>query len=62
MAGTEKRRSTEQRNTDTMSVAATAGSTFEWREEGAQVRGNDVLECEIRRILPAHIQAIFTYS
>ena len=37
MAGTEKRRSTEPRNTDTMGVPATADSTFEWREEGAHV-------------------------
>jgi len=37
VAGTEKRRSTEQRNTVTMGVAATQDSTSEWREEGAQV-------------------------
>jgi hypothetical protein len=36
-AGTEKRRSTEQRNTVTMGVAATQDSTSEWREDGAQV-------------------------
>jgi hypothetical protein len=37
VAGTEKRRSTEPRNTVTIGVTATADSTFEWREEGAQV-------------------------
>jgi len=40
VAGTEKRRSTEQRNTVTMGVAATQDSTSEWREEGAQVNGH----------------------
>jgi hypothetical protein len=34
---TEKRRSTEQRNTVTMGVTATKDSTFEWREIGGQV-------------------------
>ena len=34
---TEKQRSTEQRNTVTMGVAATQDSTSDWREEGAQV-------------------------
>jgi putative transposase len=33
---TEKRRSTEQRNTVTMGVAATQDSTSEWRKLGAQ--------------------------
>jgi hypothetical protein len=37
MAGMEKRRSTEQRNTVTIGVAATQDSTFDWRELGAQV-------------------------
>ncbi len=37
MAGTEKRRSTEPRNTVTMGVTTPADSTFEWREVGAQV-------------------------
>ena len=37
MAGAEKHRSTEQRNTVTMGVAETADSTFEWRGIGAQV-------------------------
>ena len=40
MAGTEKRRLTEQRNTDTMGVAETANSTSEWRKEGAHVRSS----------------------
>ena len=40
MAGTEKRRSTEPRNTDTMDVAATTDSTSEWREQGAHVTGS----------------------
>ena len=34
---TEKRRSTEQKNTVTMGVTATQDSTSEWRELGAQV-------------------------
>src|ERR1700750_2696952 len=38
LAGTEKRRSTEQKNTVTMGVTATQDSTSEWRELGAQVR------------------------
>ena len=33
----EKLRSTEQKNTDTMSGAATADFAFEWRKEGAHV-------------------------
>jgi hypothetical protein len=37
LAGTEKRRSTEQKNTVTMGVTATQDSTSEWRELGAQV-------------------------
>jgi hypothetical protein len=37
MAGMEKRRSTEQRNTVTIGVAATQDSTFDWRELGAHV-------------------------
>ena len=37
MAGMEKRRSTEPRNTVTIGVTATQDSTSEWREEGAQV-------------------------
>jgi hypothetical protein len=37
MAGTEKRRSTEQRNTVTIRVAATQDSIFDWREQGAHV-------------------------
>jgi hypothetical protein len=37
MAGTEKRRSTKPRNTARMGLAATADSTSEWRELGAQV-------------------------
>jgi len=37
VAGAGKRRSTEQRNTVTMGVTATADSTSEWREVGAQV-------------------------
>jgi hypothetical protein len=37
MARTEKQRSTKQRNTVTMGVAATQDSTSEWRELGAQV-------------------------
>src|ERR1700748_3129294 len=41
MAGMEKRRSTEQRNTVTMGVAATQGSTSEWREVGAQVKSDE---------------------
>jgi len=36
-AGTEKRRSTEQRNPVTIGVAATQDSIFDWRELGAQV-------------------------
>jgi hypothetical protein len=36
-AATEKRRSTEQKITVTMGVAATQDSTFEWRSVGAQV-------------------------
>ena len=40
VAGTEKRRSTEPRNTVTIGATATADSTFEWREVGAQVRPN----------------------
>jgi hypothetical protein len=40
VAGAEKRRSTEQRNTDTMGVAATADSTSERREERAHVMIN----------------------
>ena len=47
MAGTEKRRSTEQRNTGTMGVAATADSTFEWREEGAHVTAKGHDQCEV---------------
>ena len=39
MAGTEKQRSTEPRNTVTMGVTATQDSTSEWRELGAQVSG-----------------------
>ena len=35
--GWEKRGSTKQRNIDTISVAATANSTSEWREEGIRV-------------------------
>jgi hypothetical protein len=46
----EKRRSTEQRNTVTISAAATQGSTFEWREEGAQVTENDKLRLLIDRL------------
>jgi hypothetical protein len=37
MAGTEKRRSTEQRNPVTIGVTATQDSIFDWRELGAQV-------------------------
>ncbi len=37
VAGTEKRRSTEPRNTVTIGVAATQDSTFDRREVGAQV-------------------------
>ena len=37
-AGTEKRRSTEQRNTVTIGVTETQDSTSDWRELGAQVR------------------------
>jgi putative transposase len=37
MAGTEKRRSTEQRNVVTIGVTAAQDSIFDWREEGAQV-------------------------
>src|SRR3954447_13023934 len=37
---TEKRRSTEPRNTVTIGVTATADSTSDWREEGAQVTGD----------------------
>ncbi len=37
LAGTEKRPSTEPRNTVTMAVAATQDSAYEWRELGAQV-------------------------
>lgn len=40
MAGTEKRHSTEQRNTDTISVAATTDSPYEWRGERAHVMRN----------------------
>src|SRR5438874_6744861 len=43
MAGAEKRRSTEPRNTVTMGVAATQDSTSDWRELGAQVRMSTVL-------------------
>jgi transposase len=38
VAGTEKRRSTEPRNTVTMAVTATQGFTYDWREVEAQVR------------------------
>jgi hypothetical protein len=41
MAGKEKRRSTEQRNTVTMAMAATQDSTFDWRELGAQVTSSN---------------------
>jgi hypothetical protein len=41
MAGTEKRRSTKPRNTARMGLAATADSTSEWRELGAQVKVTD---------------------
>src|SRR5215472_5333659 len=37
MAGAEKQRSTEQRNTVTMGVPATQDSASEWRKVGAQV-------------------------
>ena len=37
LAGTEKRHSTEQRNTVTMGVPATQDSASEWRKVGAQV-------------------------
>jgi hypothetical protein len=37
MAGTEKRRSTEQRNTVTISGTATQDPIFDWRELGARV-------------------------
>jgi hypothetical protein len=43
MAGMEKRRSTEQRNTVTIGVAATQDSTFDWRELGAQVKAHLML-------------------
>jgi hypothetical protein len=45
-AGTEKRRnarSTEQRNTVTMSMTATQDATFDWREVGAQAMLYDAL-------------------
>ena len=51
----EKRRSTEQRNTVTMGVAATHDSTSEWREQGAQVNaytlvlGRPPAEADLRR-------------
>jgi hypothetical protein len=37
-AGTEKRRSTEQRNAVTVGATETQDSTSEWREVGAQVK------------------------
>src|SRR5579863_6412708 len=43
MAGTEKRRSTEQRNPVTIGVTATRDSIFDWRELGAQV--SEILCC-----------------
>ena len=49
-AGTEKRRSTEQRNTVTMGVAATQDSTSEWRELGAQVTSSDYGHAEFYSI------------
>src|ERR1700712_743904 len=39
-AGIEKRRLTEPRNTVRMALAATADSTFEWREVWAQVKAS----------------------
>ena len=49
VAGMEKRRSTEQRNTVTIGVAATQDSTSEWRELGAQVS----IQCDISRSVAA---------
>ena len=48
MAGTEKRHSTEQRNTATMGVAATQDSTSEWREIRAQVTFRAAYACSSR--------------
>jgi hypothetical protein len=48
-AGTEKQRSTEQRNTVTMGVAATRDSTSEWRELGAQVNAPKCVSVAVMR-------------
>ena len=58
-AGTEKRRSTEQRNTVTMGVTATQDSTSEWRELGAQVTMPEKAKCPTRsfRLRPGRLPA-----
>jgi hypothetical protein len=61
-AGTEKRRSTEQRNTVTIGVAATQDSIFERRELGAQVTA-PMIHLETFRnviILPALVNLVYS--
>jgi len=43
VAGTEKRRLTEPKNIVRMGMADIAGSTFEWRENGAHTTDPDLL-------------------
>jgi hypothetical protein len=62
-AGTEKRRSTEQRNTITIGVAVNLDSIFDWREVGAQVkavmgwRRGQALDQDLRDRVLAHPEA-----
>jgi hypothetical protein len=55
MAGAEKRRSTEPRNTVTMGVAATQDSTSDWRELGAQVSGFSAYIARIFESIPDNL-------
>ena len=53
IAGMEKRRSTEQRNTVTMGVTATQDSTSEWREVGPHVKTDLVTQDFMYGVVPS---------